>query len=86
MTVLKASEFRQHAEQCRTMARATGPGELREQLLMMAQTWEKLAADRAALIARHPETALPDEAREEAATEAWWNFVRSKVLTHLAQA
>jgi hypothetical protein len=62
----KASQYRQHAEECRAMARAMAPGEHRDQLLRMAETWDKLAADRTALIARHPEMALPDERNEEA--------------------
>jgi hypothetical protein len=40
---LKASEYRQHAEECRALARGVLPGHQREQLLEMAQTWEKLA-------------------------------------------
>ena len=37
-------------------------GEHRDQLLRMAETWDRLADDRDALISRHPEIAQPDEA------------------------
>jgi hypothetical protein len=38
----------------------------REQLLEMAQTWDKLAAERADLVRRHPELAIGGEHAEEA--------------------
>ena len=60
----KASEYRQHAEECRTLARQM-QGEQRDQLLEMARTWEKLADERAELIRRHPELALTGEGQEE---------------------
>jgi hypothetical protein len=42
----KIDDYRQHAEQCREMARrARGPEE-RDMLLNMAETWESLARDR----------------------------------------
>ena len=66
----KASEYRQNADQCRSLAKGMSAGEQREQLLRMAETWDKLAADRADLIRRHPEMALPDERREEAVHQA----------------
>jgi hypothetical protein len=50
----KASEYLQHAEQCRQLARSI-EGEHREQLLQMAANWENLAAQRAELVSRHPE-------------------------------
>ena len=50
----KAMEYRQHAEQCRMLARAI-EGEHRRQLLKMAADWEALAAERMALITRYPE-------------------------------
>ncbi|NEX94981.1 hypothetical protein [Caulobacter sp. 17J65-9] len=51
----KASEYRQHADECRQLANRMGVGEHRDQLLEMAATWEALAADREALVTRHPE-------------------------------
>ena len=48
----KASEYRQHAEDCRALARGVLNGHQREQLLEMAQTWDKLAAERADLVRR----------------------------------
>ena len=49
----KTSEYRKHAEECRSLARQMKQGEYREQLLVMADTWDRLAAER--------EAALPDE-------------------------
>ena len=60
----KASEYRQHAEECRALARQM-QGEQREQLLEMARTWDQLAADRSELVRRHPELALSGEHSEE---------------------
>jgi len=62
--VKKASEYRKHAEECRVLARQVPEGPQRDQLLEMARTWDALAADRKALIQKHPELALPDEADE----------------------
>ena len=61
----KASEYRQHAEECRALAQGV-QGEQRDQLIEMAATWEKLAKDRADLIRRHPDQALAGERDEEA--------------------
>lgn len=60
----KASEYRQHAIECRQLA-ASIEGEQRSQLLEMAATWDRLAAERAELVARHPEIGLDGEADEE---------------------
>ena len=62
----KASEYRQHAEECRALALGMGQGEQRNQLMEMASTWEKLATDRSDLVRRHPELALDGERQEEA--------------------
>ncbi len=64
----KASEYRQHAEECRSLAKGLPAGEQRDQLLKMAETWEKLAADRTALILRHPELGLVGKHQEEVAS------------------
>jgi hypothetical protein len=61
----KASEYRQHAEECRVLARGVGQGEQRDQLLEMAATWDKLAAERSELIRKHPELAMEGEHPEE---------------------
>lgn len=58
--VKKASEYRQHAAECRQLANKMG-GEHRDQLLEMAATWDALAHDRAELIRRHPELAMEGE-------------------------
>lgn len=60
----KASEYLQHAEECRALARGV-EGDPREQLLHMATTWENLAAERTDLVRRHPEL-LKEHATAEA--------------------
>ncbi len=42
----KATDYRQHATECRTLAQQMKPGEQREQLLEIARTWDKLAEER----------------------------------------
>ena len=66
----KASEYRQHAEECRALAQTMGPGEQRNQLLEMAATWDNLAADRSELVRRNPELAFDGEHQEEAGPAA----------------
>ena len=61
----KASEYRQHAEECRVLARRMAPGEHRDQLLEMAATWDNLATERSELVRRHPELAIGGEHEEE---------------------
>lgn len=61
----KASEYLQHAKECRSLAQSMESADQRDQLLEMASHWEALAADRLALIERHPELAHQGE-REEA--------------------
>ncbi len=63
----KASEYRQHAEECRQLANRMEHGEHRDQLLEMAATWDRLAAERSDLIRRHPDLALVGEQAEDAA-------------------
>ncbi|MCR5873262.1 hypothetical protein LRS10_03070 [Phenylobacterium sp. J426] len=60
----KASEFREHAQECRRLA-AGLDGEARAQLLEMARTWEQMAEERSDLVRRHPELGLEGEAEEE---------------------
>lgn len=61
----KASEYRQHAKQCRRLASQMDSGEQREQLMTIGVQWERMAADRSALIRRHPELAREGEQEEE---------------------
>ena len=61
----KASEYRQHAEQCRALARSMPAGNDRDQVLEMAATWDTLATERSRLIQRHPELAIRNEHEEE---------------------
>jgi len=62
----RASEYRQHAAECRALAGRMEGGEARDQLLRMAATWEELARERSALVRRHPELGADGEAEEEA--------------------
>lgn len=41
----KTADYRQHAQECRDLAR-TAQGDQREKLLQMAMTWEALAQER----------------------------------------
>ena len=61
----KASEYRLHAQECRTLANAMDDGEQRDQLLEMAATWDRLAEERAELVRRNPEMAIEGEREEE---------------------
>lgn len=55
----KASEYRHHADECRTLAAKMENGEHRDQLLGMAATWEQLARERERLIAAASAEAAP---------------------------
>jgi hypothetical protein len=61
----KASEYREHARECRALAAAMDSVEQRALMLQMAEHWEALSKDRAALIERHPEVAHDGEHEEE---------------------
>lgn len=60
----KASEYRQHAEECRAMARTMKEGTQREQLLDMARNWDQMAKDRDRLARLHPEISLEEKSPE----------------------
>lgn len=60
----KASEYRDHAKECRGLAASMGSEKQRTLMLQMAEHWDRLAADRLALIEKHPELAHAGE-REE---------------------
>jgi hypothetical protein len=64
--VKKASEYRQHAIECRQLASGV-QGVQRDQLIEMAATWDRLAEERAELIQRHPELTLTGEKTAAAA-------------------
>jgi hypothetical protein len=55
-TVNKEEEYRQHAEDCRRLASLMRAGAHRDQLLQIAATWDKLAAERSATVAGLHET------------------------------
>ena len=48
----KASDYRRHAEECRALAESAALPEHRDQLLQMAGTWDMLAKQREAELAR----------------------------------
>ena len=48
----KVSEYRERAEECRTMAKRASFESHREMLLKMAATWDSLAEDRERTMAR----------------------------------
>jgi hypothetical protein len=43
---MKAIDYREHAKECREVADLLKPGEEREQLLKIAEAWDRLAAER----------------------------------------
>jgi len=61
-SMLKASEYRQHARECRTLATKMHIGEHRDQLLAMAATWDRMAEERerTALLVTATQPAAPD--------------------------
>ena len=66
----KASEYRDHAQECRKLAAKMDSEEQRSQLLRIAEHWEMLAADRLALLRNHPELAREGENEENRCWEA----------------
>jgi hypothetical protein len=48
----KVDDYRRHADECRAMARNATNDEHRQGLLNMAETWDRLAADRIAQMER----------------------------------
>jgi hypothetical protein len=63
----KASEYREHARECRSLAGGMQSADQRSQLLQMAEHWDQLAEDRLDLIRKHPELAHEGEEEEERA-------------------
>jgi hypothetical protein len=61
----KASEYRDHARECRGLAATMDSADQREQLLQMAEHWDKLAGDRVQLVTNHPELTPEGEQAEE---------------------
>ena len=67
----RASEYRQHAQECRALANQMKEGGQRDQMLTIAATWEKLAAEHEARSRSsslvdglaEPRAALPDASR-----------------------
>jgi hypothetical protein len=55
--MLKVSDYRNHAEECRRLARQAALPEIREQLLDMAKTWDELANHRETQLSKARNTA-----------------------------
>ena len=70
LSMKKASEYRQHAQECRELASHMESPDQRALMLGMADHWDKLAKDRMALILKHPELAHDGEHDEEIAAPA----------------
>jgi hypothetical protein len=51
----KAFEYRDHAKECRALARTALTDGERQQLLQMAETWDALAVQREDFVNTHPE-------------------------------
>jgi hypothetical protein len=51
----KAFEYREHAKECRALARTALTDGERQQLIQMAETWEALAEQREGFVKSHPE-------------------------------
>lgn len=49
---MKVADYRQHAEECRRLAKGAGLPHIRDELLKMAVTWEDLADGREKQLAR----------------------------------
>jgi hypothetical protein len=60
--MMRASECREHARRCRSMAK-TMADEHRREMLSIAETWERLARERE----REREHALAEQAQDERA-------------------
>jgi hypothetical protein len=56
----KVEDYRQHAAECRQMANRSRSSEDKNMLFRMAETWEALAVDRAAHVARQRRLAALD--------------------------
>jgi hypothetical protein len=63
---MNASDYRQHAQYCRDLAKHTPPGEPREELLEIAETWETLAVERPEWVQQHLELAPGEHQNEDA--------------------
>ena len=49
---LKVADYRKHAEECRRLAKGAGADHIRDELLKMAENWDKLAEGREKHLAR----------------------------------
>lgn len=49
---LKVTKFREHAAECRRLAARAREPDMRDALVMMAETWDSLAADREGVLAK----------------------------------
>lgn len=62
----KAYEYRQHAAECRKLARRMASDRGRDELLSIAAQWDELAEAREALIRKNPDLADAEERAQAA--------------------
>jgi hypothetical protein len=62
--MLKAIEYRTHAQECRALARNMQNEQDRQQLLKMAEAWESFAADRERSDPSSPRLEVPKQVSE----------------------
>lgn len=53
--MLKTTDYRKHADECRALAQTFPDGAQRQSLVEMADVWDRLAAERSVLLDKHPE-------------------------------
>jgi hypothetical protein len=68
----KASEYRAHAHDCRVLAKQMEQGEHRDQLMAMADTWERLAEQReiTSNYCEAPDDGLPDSPKAKTSSSS----------------
>ena len=57
--MLKVSDYRKHADECRRLARQSALPDIREQLLKLAKTWDELGEQRAQELAKTGKSTRP---------------------------
>jgi hypothetical protein len=58
-----AAEYREQARQCRTIAKGMPDGIARQQLVIMAETWDRLAEHRESKLQLNPNEAPKEPAK-----------------------
>jgi hypothetical protein len=55
----KADEYQRHAQECRDLAAKMPTPEVRQQLLDMADIWERMVAERTEFVGKNPQFMVP---------------------------